>query len=133
RAIATPRVRLRGGSTLARQRGTTVAELIATVAVLATFAGTTMLTSSQVRPLYIIRGAARQVSADLQKTRLSAVTENNRYLVQVTSHHTDTILDDNNHDGTADTVDGVSTLDIDLDCSRVSMSAPGRITVLPHA
>src|SRR5947207_14950126 len=98
-AIATPGVRRRGGSALARRGGTTVAELLATVAVLTTFAGTTMLTSSQVRPLYIIRGAARQISADLQKTRLSAVTENNRYLVQFTSNHTDTILYYNNNDG----------------------------------
>ena len=42
------------------------------------------------------RGAP--VAADLHKTRLSAVTENNRYLVQFTSNHTDTILDDNDND-----------------------------------
>jgi len=132
RAIATPRVRLRGGSTLARQRGTTVAELIATVAVLATFAGTTMLTSSQVRPLYIIRGAARQVSADLQKTRLSAVTENNRYLVQFTSNHTDTILDDNNNDGLTETGEAVRTADIQLDWSGVTMTSTGALTFLPN-
>src|SRR5881628_3420540 len=131
RAIATPRVRLRGGSTLARQRGTTVAELIATVAVLATFAGTTMLTSSQVRPLYIIRGAARQVSADLQKTRLSAVTENNRYLVQFTDNHTDTILDDNNNDGLTETGEAVRTANIQLDWPGVTMSSTGAITFLP--
>src|SRR5207245_790593 len=76
----------RPGGSRARRGGTTVVELLATVAVLGTFVGTTMLTSSQVRPLYIVRGAARQVAADLQKTRMSAVTENNRYLVQFTSN-----------------------------------------------
>ena len=54
-AIATPGVRRRGGSALGGRGGTTVAELLATVAVLGTFVSTTMLTSSQVRPLYIIR------------------------------------------------------------------------------
>lgn len=107
-------------------------ELLATVAVLGTFVGTTMLTSSQVRPLYIVRGAARQVAADLQKTRMSAVTENNRYLVQFTSNHTDTILDDNNNDGIAETGEGVRTVDIDLDWSGVSMSSTGTITFLPN-
>jgi len=123
---------LRPGGSRARRRGTTVVELLATVAVLGTFVGTTMLTSSQVRPLYIVRGAARQVAADLQKTRMSAVTENNRYLVQFTSNHTDTILDDNNNDGTAETGEGVRTVDIDLDWSGVSMSSTGTITFLPN-
>ena len=122
----------RPGGSRARRRGTTVVELLATVAVLGTFVGTTMLTSSQVRPLYIVRGAARQVAADLQKTRMSAVTENNRYLVQFTSNHTDTILDDNNNDGTAETGEGVRTVDIDLDWSGVSMSSTGTITFLPN-
>ena len=129
--IAASSARRPGGSR-ARRRGTTVVELLATVAVLGTFVGTTMLTSSQVRPLYIVRGAARQVAADLQKTRMSAVTENNRYLVQFTSNHTDTILDDNNNDGTAETGEGVRTVDIDLDWSGVSMSSTGTITFLPN-
>jgi len=126
-AIATPGARRRRGSS-----GTTVAELVATVAVLATFAGTTMLTSSQVRPLYIIRGAARQVSADLQKTRMSAVTENNRYLVQFTNNHTDTILDDDNNDGTAETGEPVRTVNIQLDWPGVTMTSTGAITFLPN-
>ena len=91
-----------------------------------------MLTSSQVRPLYIVRGAARQVAADLQKTRLSAVTENNRYLVQFTTSHTDTILDDNNNDGLAETGETVKTADIQLDWSGVTMSSTGAITFLPN-
>src|SRR2546422_1914194 len=131
-AIAIPGVRRRGGSALARRGGTTVAELLATVAVLGTFVSTTMLTSSQVRPLYIIRGAARQVAADLQKTRMSAVTENNRYLVQFTSNHTDTILDDNNNDGLVETGEPVKTADIQLDWPSVTMSSTGALTFLPN-
>src|SRR5438094_6020687 len=131
-AIATPGVRRRGGSALARRGGTTVAELLATVAVLGTFVSTTVLTTSQVRPLYIVRGAARQVAADLQKTRLSAVTENNRYLVQFTTSHTDTILDDNNNDGLAETGETVKTADIQLDWSGITMSSTGAITFLPN-
>src|SRR5438874_13084416 len=129
-AIAIAGVRRRGGSALARRGGTTVAELLATVAVLGTFVGTPMLTSSQVRPLYIIRGAARQVSADLQKTRLSAVTENNRYLVQFTSNHTDTILDDNNNDGLTETGEAVRTADIQLDWSGGTRTSTGGPTFL---
>src|SRR5438094_10647581 len=117
-AIATPGARRRRGSS-----GTTVAELIVTVAVLATFAGTTMLTSSQVRPLYIIRGAARQVAADLQKTRMSAVTENNRYLVQFTSNHTDTTLADNNNDALTETGEPVKTADIQFDWPGATTSS----------
>jgi Tfp pilus assembly protein FimT len=122
----------RGRSRFSRQAGATLAELLATVAVLGTFASTTMLTSSQVRPLYIVRGAARQVAADLQKTRMSAVTENNRYLVQFTSNHTDTILDDNNNDGIGETGEAVRTVDINLDWSGVTMSSTGSITFLPN-
>src|SRR5438874_11973169 len=126
-AITTPGARRRRGSS-----GTTMFELLATVAVLTTFVGTPMLTSSQVRPLYIVRGAARQVAADLQKTRLSAVTENNRYLVQFTTSHTDTILDDNNNDGLAETGETVKTADIQLDWSGITMSSTGAITFLPN-
>src|SRR6266516_5790870 len=131
-AIATPGVRRRGGSALAWRGGTTVAELLATVAVLGTFVSTTVLTTSQVRPLYIIRGAARQVAADLQKTRMSAVTENNRYLVQFTSNHTDTSLDDNNNDGLTETGEPVKTADIQLDWPGVTMSSTGALTFLPN-
>ncbi len=131
-AIATPGVRRRGGSALARRGGTTVAELLATVAVLGTFVSTTVLTTSQVRPLYIIRGAARQVAADLQKTRMSAVTENNRYVVQIASNHTDTILDDNNNDGVVEVGESVRTVDIQLDWAGVTMSSGGPITFLPN-
>src|SRR2546425_3322607 len=128
--IAASGARRRGGSR-AQRGGTTVVELLATVAVLGTFVGTTMLTSSQVRPLYIVRGAARQVAADLQKTRMSAVTENNRYLVQFTNNHTDTILDDNNNDGLAETGEAVRTANIQLDWPGVTMSSTGAITFLP--
>ena len=114
-----------------RQAGTTVAELIAGVAVLSTFLGTTMITSSQVRPLYIIRGAARQVAADLQKSRMSAVAENNRYVVTIASNHTDTILDDNNGDGVAESGESVRTVNIQNDWSGVTMSAGSTITFLP--
>src|SRR5438874_9825810 len=69
-AIATPGVRRRGGSALGGRGGTTVAELLATVAVLGTFVSTTVLTTSQVRPLYIIRGAARQVADDVERPHL---------------------------------------------------------------
>src|SRR2546425_12032782 len=131
-AIATPGVRRRGGSALGGRGGTTVAELLATVAVLGTFVSTTVLTTSQVRPLYIIRGAARQVAADLQKTRMSAVTENNRYVVQIASNHTDTILDDNNNDGLTETGEPVKTADIQLDWPGVTMSSTGALTFLPH-
>jgi Tfp pilus assembly protein FimT len=131
-AIATPGVRRRRGSALAQRGGTTVFELLATVAVLGTFVSTTVLTTSQVRPLYIIRGAARQVAADLQKTRMSAVTENNRYVVQITSNHTDTILDDNNNDGVTEVGESVRTVDIQLDWPGVTMSSGGPITFLPN-
>ena len=109
-----------------------MAELLATVAVLGTFVSTTVLTTSQVRPLYIIRGAARQVAADLQKTRMSAVTENNRYVVQIASNHTDTILDDNNNDGVVEVGESVRTVDIQLDWPGVTMSSGGPITFLPN-
>ena len=132
RAIAISGARRRGGSRFSRQAGTTIADLLATIAVLATFVSTTMLTSSQVRPLYIVRGAARQVAADLQKTRMSAVTENNRYLVQFTSNHTDTILDDDNSDGVAETGEPVRTVDINLDWPGVTMSSTGSITFLSN-
>ena len=125
-------VRRSGGPTRARQRGTTVAELVAGAGVLVTLLGTTVVTASQMRPIYLIRGAARQVASDLQKARMSAVTENNRYVVNIASDHTDTILDDNNNDGTAETGETVKTTNIQLDWSGVTMSAGGSITFLPN-
>jgi len=122
----------RTGSARPRQRGTTVAEMIAGVGVLATLLGTTVVTASQVRPVYLIRGAARQVATDLQKARMSAVTENNRYVVTIASDHTDTVLDDDNNDGTAETGEPVQTTNIQFDWSGVTMSSTGTITFLPN-
>ena len=115
----------------ALQSGRTVAELLATVSVLGTFMGTTMLTTARVRPVYLVRGATRQVVADLYKARMSAVTENNRYLVQFTNSHTDTILDDDNNNGTAETGEAVKTADLQQDWPGVTMSSSGTITFLP--
>jgi len=125
-AIATPGVRRRGSS------GKTMAELLATMSVVMTFAGMSMLTTAQVGPVYLMRGAARQVAADLYRTRMSAVTENNRYLVQFTDNHTDTILDDNNNDGLTETGETVRTANIQLDWPGVTMSSSGAITFLPN-
>jgi hypothetical protein len=129
-AIAHPGVRRRGGC-LARRDGKTVAELIATMSVILTFVGTTMITTGRVGPVYLLRGATRQVAANLYRTRMSAVTENNRYLVQFTNNHTDTILDDDNNDGTAETGEPVQTVNIQLEWSGVTMSSTGSITFLP--
>jgi Tfp pilus assembly protein FimT len=115
----------------ALQSGSTVAELLATVSVLGTFIGTTMLTTARVRPTYMVRGATRQVAADLYKARMAALTENNRYLVQFTDSHTDTILDDNNNDGTAQTGETLKTSDMQRDWPGVTMSSTGAITFLP--
>jgi len=115
----------------ARQRGTTVAELLAGTAILATLLGTTVVTSSEVRPLYVLRGAVREVAADLQKARMSAATENNRYKVQLTGAHTYSIHDDDNNNGVVDVGEKVQTVDAQLDWSGVTLSAPGSITFLP--
>jgi Tfp pilus assembly protein FimT len=118
-------------SRLGRRDGTTIAELLAVVAVLGTFLGTTMLTSNQVRPLYIVRGAARQVASELQKARMAAATENNRYVVRFTTGQTFTVLDDNNNDGLTETGETVNTVTVNLDWPGVTFSSTGTITFRP--
>ena len=81
-----------------RDSGFTLAELLVTITVvgiLLALAAPSMATMSRI---YGLRGAARQVYAELQNARMAAVTENRGYQFTVTDSRSYKVLDDQNND-----------------------------------
>src|SRR2546430_15234743 len=84
-APATGRMGLRGEPSPPHpSRGSSAAELLATCAVLGILLRTAVPTIAGVVTSYRLQGATRQVAADLQQARMSALADNNRYSFPLT-------------------------------------------------
>jgi Tfp pilus assembly protein FimT len=105
-------------------------DALTTIVMVGALASTSVLAASRIRPAYYMSGAVRQIEAELQKARLSAVTENNRYVVRFTSDHTVTVLDDDDNDGVADGGEAVRTTDVQSDWPGTTMASSGTLTFL---
>ena len=77
---------------------------------------------------YYLRGATRQVYADLQKARMAAVMENHRYRFIVLDDHTYAIHADVNNNGTEDVGETVLVRDLHTDSPGVRLAGSGTIT-----
>src|SRR2546430_14918644 len=94
-APATGRMGLRGEpSPLHPSRGSSAAELLATFAVIGSLLRTAVPTIAGVVTSYRLHGATRQVAADLQQARTSAIAENNRYLFRLVETGPRSVHDD---------------------------------------
>ncbi len=119
---------------LAGGSGHTLLELVSVVAVVLILLGNAVPTFSQLLASYTLKGAARQVFADFQRTRMAAVSENNRYIVSFTNTHTYTVHDDSNNNGTVDTGETVTTYDLQKDWPGVTVGATvDTLTFYPDA
>jgi Tfp pilus assembly protein FimT len=115
-------------------RGVTLLEIAATLGVFALILAASIPVLPRLLGMYHLRGATQQVFSELQKARLAAVMENNRYRVEVADGSSAyTVHDDNNNDGLEN--DGTSTLthrDLDLDNPGVTMASDGVISFVPN-
>jgi len=77
---------------------------------------------------YYLRGATRQVYADLQKARMAAVMENHRYRFTVLDDHTYAIHSDVNGNGREDLGEPVLVRDLQTDSPGVRLAGSSTIT-----
>ena len=80
---------------------------------------------------YGLRGATRQIAGDLQKARMAAMAENNRYVFTVVDAHTYSVHDDDNNNGVADAGEAVSTVDLRRSWPSITFSMSGNLTFVP--
>jgi Tfp pilus assembly protein FimT len=118
RSITWRRDRALGG-----QAGHTVLELMSVVAILLILLGSAVPSFSQMLSIYALQGASRQVFADLQRARMAAVSENNRYVIRFIDSHTYTVHDDSNSNGTIDAGETVTTVDLQKDWPAITVGA----------
>ncbi len=116
-----------------RQRGATLVEITAALGLLAITFGAGASSFGQARPTYAAHGASRQLFGDMQKARITAVASNHRQILRITNAHTYTLHDDVNNNGTIDTGETVTTVDLQLDWPGVTVGAVDSIiTFLPN-
>ena len=112
------------------ESGRSLTELLSSLTLFAILVGSTVPTVARNGLPYSVRGATRELFADLQKARISAANENNRYVFTLVDGHTYTLLDDTNNNGTADTGEAVTTVSLQADWPGVTISGTSSITFL---
>ena len=117
----------------ARERGITVAEISAAVAVVSVLSLAATPTFSALHKTYTLRGGALQIFAELQKARMAAVAENNPYRFSVVGGAGAfyTIHDDNNSDGIENNGETVTTLNIQAENPGVAVETTDIVTFAP--
>jgi Tfp pilus assembly protein FimT len=112
----------------------TLAEIAAAMALFAAL----MLSAVPVLPrllaAYQLRGATQYVYSELQRARVAAVTENNRYRFTVADGTSQFFVhDDENGDDVENDGDGtVASLSLDVDSPGVKLSADGAVSFAPN-
>ncbi len=107
---------------LLAQVGFTVTELLVGCALFGVVAAISVPRFVAFQPGFRLNGATRDTFAQLMRTRGLAVGENNNYVVSLANNHTLSILDDNNNNGTADAGEAITTVDLQLNYSDVTIS-----------
>jgi len=128
-AAGTSGIRARDG-----RSGLSVLELITTVAITSTLIATGLPNVSRTLQAYNLRGAAREMFAQLQTARVAAVTHNVHYRInQVSgSTHTYTVQEDLNANGIADAGEPITTFNIYDRAPGVASSFTGPISFAPN-
>ena len=105
---------------------------MATLAVLAILLAVTAPLFSQIRQVYDLRGAAREIFSELQKARMAAVMENNRYRFVLIDSSQYKIHDDNDNDNVEDAGETVTTKNVQTDSPGVTFTATNTVTFVPN-
>lgn len=115
-------------------RGVTLADLSVTLSAFAILLLAFVPVLSRLLDMYHLRGAAQQIFAELQRARLSAVMENNRYQFRVVGDSPEYVIHDdgNNDDVDNDGVDAVVTRTLAIDSPGVHLTTDGVITFAPN-
>jgi len=116
------------------ERGATLLDIAATLCVFALLLLCSIPVMPRLLAMYHLRGATQQVFSEVQKARLSAVMENNRYRIAVTEGSSEfTVHDDENNDGIEN--DGSNALSVRSlvdDNPGVTLGADGIISFAPN-
>ena len=123
--------RKRRGARASAERGASLVELLASVGLMAILLRTMGPQLPALTSTFSLRGATRQVAGDLQKARMAAMAENNRYVFTVVDAHTYSVLDDDNNNGVADAGETVTTVDVRSTSPGVTVSTSGTLTFVP--
>lgn len=116
------------------ERGLSLVEVIVLLACLGMLAGITSPVLSSILQDYASRGATQEIFAQLQRVRMSAVMENNRFNVTIVDGTHYRVHDDTNGNGTVDEGEPVTTMDVTKNGRGITLSPTGRtITFAPDA
>jgi Tfp pilus assembly protein FimT len=116
------------------EHGVTLADLSVTLTAFAIMLLAFVPVMSRLLDMYHLRGASQQIFAELQRARLAAVMENNRYQFRVVNHSPEYVIHDdtNNDDVENDGSDAVVMHTLAIDSPGVSLSTDGVITFAPN-
>ena len=123
--------RKRRGARASAERGASLVELLASVGLMAILLRTTGPQLPALTSTFSLRGATRQVAGDLQKARMAAMAENNRYVFTIVDTHTYSVHDDNNNNGVVDVGETVTTVDVRSTSPGITLSMSGTLTFVP--
>jgi len=107
-------------------------ELLIVVAMIAIIVGIATIAIPSTFEGYRLRGATQELFMDLQRARVSAFTENNRYFISVTDETHYTIVDDDNNNNAVDLLsEHVTYRDLTASYQGVRLMSTGTVTFLP--
>jgi Tfp pilus assembly protein FimT len=112
----------------------TLAEITAAMALFAALTLSAVPVIPRLLAAYQLRGATQYVYSELQRARVAAVTENNRYRFSVAEGSAQFFIhDDENGDDVENDGDGsVSSRRLDVDSPGVKLSADGAVSFAPN-
>lgn len=122
----------RGRTAVSGAAGVTFAEVAATLLVLSVLMLVMVPILSQLLGMYHLRGATEEIYAELQRSRLAAVMENNQYRFYVVDGSDRyKIHDDRNNDGVEDTGE-VTSRTVELENPGIILAGNDTVTFLPN-
>jgi Tfp pilus assembly protein FimT len=119
------------GARRSPQGGFTWVDLVVAMQFMTIVAVTAVPVCQRTLQVYNLRGASREVYADLVRARMSAVMENHRYRVLVVDGYTYQLHSDTNNNGVIDGGETVLTRNLQHDCPHVQIAATTPIVFAP--
>jgi Tfp pilus assembly protein FimT len=116
------------------ESGVTLLDIAITLSIFALLLVAAVPILPRILAMYRLRGATQEMFSELQKTRLAAVMENNRYRLEVSDGSSQyTIHDDSNNDGLEnDGTSSLTTRSLDEDNPGVTLEADGVVSFSPN-
>jgi Tfp pilus assembly protein FimT len=116
------------------ERGVTLAEVTTAMVLFAALTLSAVPVLPRLLAAYQLRGATQYVYSELQRARVAAVTENNRYQFRVVDGSPYFVVhdDENGDDVENDGGDTVTTRSLELDSPGVTLSGDGAVSFAPN-